>query len=294
MKINEYIINTNKIINNKNIVLISNTHISDNSNFNILYNLINNLYIINPDIILIAGNLYDADCNDIMITQKETIEFLKTLSRICKTYISYGNHELKPLINRPINLLEIYNKKAASSALLLMSAIQKLETNQKKYHLDNPIHFIGQFTNNTTLNDKDISITGINFDYHFYYNKNGKYFTQDYANYLIEEANKITDKTFNILICHNPIILNIFNDISILNKYDLILSSNNINTPTYNKIVYNKDKANIIHNHGLTIINNTNFIISNGITKHNTKERYFQRYDKNNNSNIELIKIRKK
>lgn len=297
MKINEFIIYTKKDFSNEKFAIISDIHISDNIDLNKLSQIINNLYIVNPDYILIAGDLYNADCNDIEITKKITINFLQSLSKICKVYISLGKHELEPLLNKKINDSDIHNKKAANSALLLMNSIFKLESNTKLYKLRNNINFVGQFTSHNVINNDNFTITGLNFDYNFYHHNNDNIFPYEYKDYIIKQTEKLNNNDFNILLCHEPIIIDYFHTIPELKKYDLIISSHNhgnLNSLIYNALLKNNDKLNNKYAHGLIIKNNTPFIISKGITKFHSAEGYLQRLEKNNEGNIELVKIRRK
>jgi len=89
----KYIINTNKNLN-KRICLISDIHHDVDFDAKIYDQLLIRIKNLNPDYIVISGDVLDKGCVLENINSKNMINnFIKSLGNICKTIIVMGNHD---------------------------------------------------------------------------------------------------------------------------------------------------------------------------------------------------------
>ena len=163
-EITEYNINSNKIDEKLKIVHISDLHNAKFGENNI--DLVNNINEINPDLILITGDMFDANTTDL----ENTLNFFRNLSNtnLNNIYYTPGNHE------------------AARKSYYENLKVQIKEEKLNIKILENEIETI-------TIKNNNINISGISKEYLM----NGKAFNELY--------NTINDKTlYNIVLCHYP------------------------------------------------------------------------------------------
>lgn len=253
----EYNLSSSKV-NNLRIVQLSDIHFHytfDINKFNYLVNKIKNL---NPNYICITGDFIDNGKvldNDLQFNIFK--KFLTDLSLFCKVIIIIGNHELL-----------ISDKYLQGQDL---KVIEKIKTIKDIIILNNQIY-----------NDNNINFIGFNPGYNYYNdgNKNSIKLSKIFNDFNFKIENK-----YNILLTHisRDIIDNIskFNN---LNKVDLILAGHNhggmmpyfikghIGLVSPNLKLFPKNVR------GLIKRDNTNIIISQGITRLSYKTgliRYF-------------------
>ena len=252
MKIQKYEIKTNKDIDEKRIATISNINITPYMDRTILNSIINNLILLNPTHIMIPGNLYIAKGDALTLSANKTIiiDFLKKLSDIADIYISLGRYEF-------------LNGKYKKYQQYLYNDVKSVDVFSDYYKINKPIRFLGQFTDHKIISTNDLNIVGLNQNYNE--EKCVKRLIQKYEQYLGLLEKEIDENKFNILLAHNPIIIDAYNKLEVLKKFDLILT-------TRKKSI----KNNIING-------DTSIILSNGVNSYPYKKE----------RTIEFIKIKK-
>lgn len=196
----DYVYN-NQIINDITIIHISDIHFNSKTKLKKLTKIKEEINKHNPNYIVITGDLIDSPK---VAKEKEIdilLDFLKSLSKITKTIISIGNHD-------------IFKEKD----LEFFRQIDKL----------NNIYVL----NNKEYKDDFIYISGFTLPTSYYYNLEGN----ESIDILIEHFNNHKYLTDNlpkhlpkISLIHSPIRLPENNIISILKEYDLLLSGHTHN-----------------------------------------------------------------
>ena len=232
---------------NKKIVILSDIHYYSKKDIKKLNKVLKKLEFIKPNYICIPGDLID----EAKINDKELLlEWLTKLSKICKVIISVGNHEL------------FITKKHIPT--FNTGLIEQIKNIDNIIYLDNEIY-----------NDSNINFIGITLpiDYYYKYNEDSEYFIK----YFNEKFNKIDNK-YNILLCHSPISIankEVIDKLKIGKKINLVLSGHMHGgiTPNWLKkllkgrgLISPRRKILEKNCYGLNKINNTNFVISSGIT----------------------------
>lgn len=232
---------------NKKLVVLSDIHYYNSKNLKKLNKVLIKVRNIKPDYICIPGDLLD----EAYVCEEELlINWLSELKEIAKIIIAIGNHELFvtkkhiPKINK-----ELLNKIKEINNIVL---------------LDNNIY-----------SDKGINFIGITmpFDYYYKLKEDSDYF----INYFNKQINSINDG-YNILLCHSPIAIGtnkVLENLKIGNKLNLVLSGHMHGgiTPNFLKrllkgrgIISPRRKFFEKNCYGHQKLNNTNYIISCGIT----------------------------
>lgn len=232
---------------NKKIVVLSDIHYYSKKNIKKLNKVLKKVQFINPDYICIPGDLIDeAKIND----KEYLLEWLTNLGRICKVIISVGNHELF-----------ITKKHIPTFNTGLIEQIRNIDN---IIYLDNEIYKID--------NINFIGLT-LPIDYYYKYNEDKEFF----INYFNEKFKNIDNK-YNILLCHSPICIankEVLDKLKIGSKINLVLSGHMHGgiTPNFLKKLFKgkgiiSPRRRILEKncYGFNKINNTNFVISSGIT----------------------------
>lgn len=228
---------------NTNIVLISDVHYYNIDDIKYLNKVLKKIEKLKPQYICIPGDLID-ECN--IYNEDQLINWLIRLSNIAKTIISIGNHEY--YVSRKKRIYG-FNKE-------LFYKIKKLDN---IYLLDNE----------SVIFD-EINFIGLTLPNDYYY----KYGENDSNFYTYIETVKANKKYYNILLCHSPI--NMCNK-EVINKLnvDLILCGHmhgglmpKIFRPIIKKRGLVSPLKTLFPNnvYGNIKINNTNIIITSGIT----------------------------
>lgn len=250
-----YNIETKKI-NKTKIVLLSDIHYYNKEDYFKLEMIYNSLKEIKPDYITIAGDLLD---NAYISDTNVIYSWLKDISLLATVIISIGNHDL--LVKEDFEAG--FDKK-------LFDKIDALD-------------------NVYVLNDKSLLIDNINFlgitlPASYYYE------THEPKDYLINYINnvfpKIDKDNYNILLCHSPLRIcnkEVLNSINIKNNLDLILCGHTHGgiTPEFLKPILKNiglispfRRLFFKNAYGKLKIDNTNIIISSGITKASHRNRF--------------------
>jgi len=280
MKINVFNIYTDKDITNQKLAIISDIHISYTLEQNKIDDIINTLKIINPNYILIPGNLYNVDLSVLFdFYSNKVAKFINEVSEIAEVYYIKGEKELESNILPWVLQLDNYPK--------FHSLFSKTNLSENVMHQSN-----------------NIVITGINLDKEHYQldeKKKIELFINKYNYYLNKLYTLIKDQNFNILLCHDPFIINVIDTLNQLQKFDLIITGPNHESYFSNylksitKIIkIDKEKLYPKYFKGMIEKENTHFLISQGVTKIHSDMSSIENLGCFQKGSIEVVNILKK
>lgn len=246
MKINDvyYKLDSN---NNKRIILLSDIHYFNKKIIPNLYVLLEHINKLKPNYICIAGDIVD-DKN--IIDQIHLVNWISDLAKICRVFISLGNHDF------------YYNHKPESS--YDKELFNKIDYLKDVYVLDNQVH-----------SEYGINFIGVTIP-NFYYD-NGEEEEE-----LIRFMNKrypYLSRGYNIMLIHSPYSIsdkNVFKKIRCHKKIDLVLSGHMHGGLTFNFLKKLFKGRGIIspqkgifkkYCYGRYKIDKANIIISSGVVK---------------------------
>lgn len=209
MRINEYEIKSSKNISDKKIAIVSDINIDSISKKEKLNEIIQTIDTLNPTQIVIPGNLYNA--SDKQLDIKKITDFIKELSLISEVFISYGKNEYEPF-DRKYDNLESHKKTSN-----LRQNISEFAFEISKMQ-DNPINILdNEFYGEEVVYKYDIDFSAISMNIDWYYKHNSSLdkFIELYETYLNELYYMMDECVFNVLICHNPVIIEAYKKISV-------------------------------------------------------------------------------
>lgn len=244
-----YYIETKEV--NKKILLLTDIHYYQSKDMKKLNNVLKAIKEEDFDYICISGDFIDiGNIKDMDLF----IKWLKELASIKKVFMSIGGHDI---IRDKKSLEYYYNDELYT----------KIKNIDNLYLLDNEVYV-----------DDNIRFIGLTLplDYYYKYKENSNYFKR----YVNNTFGVFDDDKYNILLCHTPVPLtNIdsYEDIKLLKNVPLILSGH-----THAGIVpkfmrgfmkgrgfFSPHKGKLFpkDSYGMIERNNTNIVISSGITK---------------------------
>lgn len=300
MKIKEYNLDSSKDIQDKRLAVVSDLHISSHTNSANLQSVLKTVSSLHPTEIVMPGDLYNA--SDKALNKNENIfivlDFLDELAKIADVFISFGNSELEPWSpNNPIN-----EGKIANSALSLMNKLSSIHFGKKYYQIKRGYTFLGQFTTHLETRKDDIDFSALNPDYDYYHKTSDciKDLIDKYETYLQYLASNLNPKAFNVLLMHDPLIIEAFERLDGLKAFDLVISGHNHGGlfPQSLKPLFrlmpsiNMDKLYPKYIKGMIRKETTNFIVSEGVTKFHSSMQKLESLEKFHEGTIELIKIK--
>ena len=248
----DYLYNKN-IINDITLIHISDIHFNSKTKIQKLNNIIKEIQLQKPNYIVITGDLIDSPK---VTKEKEIINllnFLKSLSKIAKTLIAIGNHDV--FKEKDYQFFKEINK------------------------LDNII-----VLDNKAYKDDYIYISGFTLPTSYYYNLDGKESIDTLLEHLNKHQNllkKLPTYIPKVSLIHSPIRLPEEKILNILKEYDLLLSGHTHNgmVPKFLSKLFKKNQGIIAPRKGLfpkvargkleiNMFNKTiTIIINGGITK---------------------------
>ena len=209
-------------------------HVSDFHNKNFHGRLINKMKEINPDIIVITGDLIDRRRTNLKVAE----EFIKKAVKTAPTYYVSGNHE---------QLSEHYTK---------------LKEILKKYNV------INMDDSYITLNKKGgkIGLTGVAAPVQIKNEKDEKFMDNDsYIKNILENLSQNSHADFNILIAHRPEQIHIYKEFD----FDLIFSGHahggQIRIPFVGGILSPNQGFFPKYSEGIHKENSTSMVVSRGL-----------------------------
>ena len=231
----------------KKIAVLSDIHYYSISDIKKLNRVLEKVRLLKPDYICMPGDIVD----EAKVNNSEClIEWISNLASICKVIIGYGNHEL--FITK--DHIPDINKE-------LMKKIKKIKN---VILLDDNIY-----------SENNINFIGITLPFEYYYKR-----AEDkelFINYFNSKFSNVDNK-YNILLCHSPICIGtkeVLDKLKIGSKLNLVLSGHMHGgiTPNFLKkilkgrgIISPRRKLFEKNCYGHNKINNTDFVISSGIT----------------------------
>lgn len=287
MKNKEFIIYSDLIKKDANIAVVSDLHFNSAMSNEKLDEIVELLKKLGPTQIAIPGDIYDPMMGSETYKIDDRIRFQKFIKQICSiadVYYTLGN----------IDQLDLYSNDFSKKMLTRL-----------------PDNFVTTIGNGNLINlpDYNMCITGINLDKDLYkYDEQIriKLIKTHYYEYLMGIKNMLKDQTYNVFLCHDPLIIDVLRDIhrkDFDNIINLIISGHNhggmfpnwakpfvklmgldmqMAYPTYIKGKYS---------YGL---NTGQMIVSEGITKYNSYSGGLQRFEKHHEGTVENIRILKR
>jgi len=253
-----YIFISDKVKKNKKYVMLSDLHSVHFGKNN--QRLINKIIEINPDAILIAGDMYTAVKGE---NTQIAIDLVKSLAEKFKIYYANGNHEMKTRERRDEFgfVYDEYMEKLIASGVAII--------------------------NNTSdvLEEDNVKITGLDLPFEFYQKFKSVRADKDFLNNLIGIAD---DSKLNLLIAHNP---EYFEDY-INWGADLVVSGHYhgglMRLPIIGGVISPRYKLFPKYDYGEFVIGNSKMVLSCGLGTHTLPVRIF------NPGEISVIEIKKK
>lgn len=283
MKTRQYKMYSNKIDSSKNVAICSDLHLSGKTPKKTIVKVLDTLQEIKPTHIVVPGDLYDV-CYE-TITQKEDIvtEFINEATSIADVFYVKGNIEQRSML-LPYGLY--YNK-------------------NPRFHLLCEETFDGK---DKYVNYDDVNISAIKLPMSFYYfseEEKCAILLERYNKYLEKLSKYCGSKNFNILLCHDPIIvraLKLYQKDHLQLNFDLIVSGHNHGGlfPYWMKAILEYSGVDIeraypTYTKGmLTTGDNQAVVVSEGITKFHSGFGKLQLLEKFHEGTIEYVKVLKK
>lgn len=281
LKKQEYIITTNKFIDNKTIAVVSDFHINKEMNNKKIYKVLDTLHDIKPTHIVIPGDLYNVDRLTIREVPNNKVSlFIKDATDIADVYYVKGNIEEKSDL-LPYHL---YNNR------------------NRKFHLlceENYDFFNKKNGKVEVVKENDINIAGIRLPKDFYdrdeFTKK-KILLSKYKKYLESISNQCGKDKFNVLLCHDPIIKGVLDILD--TDFDLVISGHNhggifprILKGPLKVLGVDTSKAYPTYTKGIYSCGEGSMMVSKGITKFHPKMGSVKHLEKFHNGTIETIKV---
>ena len=284
----EYTLCSSKVKSDKNIAIVSDLHISENMPKKRLTEVLDTLDDIDPTHIVIPGDLYNVDMST--IGEEKVTNFMNSASEIADVFYVKGNTEdMGSILNYRIlpNGLEKNDN----------SRIHILCENQKGYQTKVAKH-------------NELSIAGIRLPEEFYRLSESEKVTMllsRYDKYLDRLLKQCGEKSYNILLCHDPIIrdmillMEAIRD-SKISTFDLVISGHNHGGMFPESLrplikLFSKDitKYYPTYTDGLMRCgNNGLMIVSEGITKYHSEMGVLEHLERYHEGTIENVRILKK
>lgn len=280
MKKNEYVLYNSKVVSNKNIAIVSDLHISENTPNKKLEEVLDTLDDIHPTHIVIPGDLYNVDTST--ICENKVTNFVEDMTSIAETFYVKGNTE-------------------DMGSILNMSIFPNGIKENKKFHIlgedEKIVHYDG------------INITGIKIPEELYKKEEKRKMIElltKYEEYLNRISKKCGDKDYNILLCHDPIMFEVLKIIEGINgnalNIDLLVAGHNhggmfpkVLKPIINPFTNDINKYYPSYVNGLWETDtNNHMIVSEGVTKYHSEMGILENLERFHNGTIENVRILKK
>ena len=180
LEVTKYVVENKKVpkeFDGYNIVQISDLHsklFGENNK-----KLIQKIKSLNPDIVVVTGDLIDGENNNYNVA----LDFLKEISKLYRVYYIIGNHEQKSLIKKYKDEYKDYFNKL------------------------HQIDFVNLDNNKVEIvkGDSNINLYGLTVPYSCYkYLFDNQETTSIDINFLEEKLGKVDREQFNILLAHTP------------------------------------------------------------------------------------------
>ena len=180
LEVTKYVVENKKVpkeFDGYNIVQISDLHsklFGENNK-----KLIQKIKSLNPDIVVVTGDLIDGENNNYNVA----LDFMKEISKLYRVYYIIGNHEQKSLIKKYKDEYKDYFNKL------------------------HQIDFVNLYNNKVEIvkGDSNINLYGLTVPYSCYkYLFDNQETTSIDIDFLEEKLGKVDREQFNILLAHTP------------------------------------------------------------------------------------------
>ena len=280
MKRKQYTIYSDKIDSSKNIAVCSDLHLNENTSKKKISEVLETLDEIKPSHIVIPGDLYDVCHSTIEVKNDIVTDFINEATDIADVYYVKGNIEQRSML-LPYGL----------------------------YYNNNP-HFHLLCENTPSGKDKiiynnDVNVSAIKLPLDFYYlneEERCKALMERYNKYLEKLSKYCGTKNFNVLLCHDPIIvkaLQLYQKEHGNLNFDLIISGHNHGGlfPYWLKSVFEFSGADMerlypTYTKGIFETNYNQYtIVSEGVTRFHSGFGKLQFLEKCHEGTIENVKV---
>lgn len=281
LKKQEYIIATDKFIDNKTIAVVSDFHINGEMKNKKIYEVLDALHKIKPTHIVIPGDLYNVDIRTIQEVPKNIVSlFIKDATDIADVYYVKGNMEEE----NDLLPYHLYINK------------------NKKFHLlceENYDYLNKKYSKVEVAKAKDINIAGIRLSQDIYEANEAtkkKILLSRYKEYLENISNQCGKDKFNVILCHDPIIKEVLDILD--TNFDLVISGHN-HGGMFPKMLkgplkvlgVDTAKAYPTYTKGIHSCGNGSLIVSEGITKFHPEMGSIKFLETFHKGTIETIKV---
>lgn len=274
MRINNYEIESKKnmvSISDKTIAIVSDIQINNNTTEEKIESVIETVKNIRPTEIIIPGNLYNIDKNSEYFDERnaeKVKKLLKKLSKLAEVFVSYGNKELE---------LEEVGLKEESRKI--RKDINEFAYDHTKYCANSINVFDNIFYCEELIYNYDMYLCSLISEFDFYEEakKSIDKFIELYESYLVQLTNMMDQNLFNVLICHNPIIIEAYEKMSVLKRFDLVICGNK------QGYIFNRYKSGLIRQ------GKTDFLVCDTVTKDHLSDKILRQ-----EGAIDVVKIKRK
>ncbi len=181
------------------------------------------------DMIFLVGDIIDSTKTlDNKETKENIINFIDTLSKYAKVYLSFGCHDESNYIRK--NLQKTY---ALNDAIN-----ENLKENKQIFYEENKTYKLDEF--------KTVTIINPSFNYAMDRDKTSNIINQEVQKYSY--LKKLDKNKYNILLCHYPNFAFHLNKAGLLDNIDLVISGHNHNGMTQLRILPLEKILNLLGN----------------------------------------------
>ncbi|MBE6156256.1 MAG: hypothetical protein E7161_00715 [Firmicutes bacterium] len=279
MKIKNHEYFTSKNVSEKTLAIASDIHLSETTNIKDTLELLDTLDRIKPTHILLPGDLYNVDSSFQIESSNIADEFIKFASRIAPIIYVRGNSELKSDF-LPCSF-------SRNSQLHVLNSSNSLNVGTK---------YMASFG--------DMNIAGIDLPLDFYGLTEDEKVTlllNKYQVYIRNIARLCQQSDFNILLCHDPIIIKIADELKALSNFDLVVSGHNhgglvpdVLKPIFKLLGADLDKLYPTFRKGVVEKQNTKYLISEGVTKFHAEFGGLAKLERFHEGSIDVVRVLKK
>lgn len=283
----EYTMDSSKVSEDKNIAICSDMHINEKTPDRKIDDVLQTLADIKPTHIVIPGDLYDVDMDDMSSLYERVSQFVEDATEIADVFYVKGNVEQKSGL-LPYRLYNNHNP---------------------KFHLLCERNLDGKYR---YIKNDGINVAGIKPPLDFYKlseTERVKILLFQYRKYLEKLSRCCGTKDFNILLCHDPIIAaaKYFSEILAADgkwdynfNFDLVISGHNHGgiwpdwmIPLFKLMGANMDLCYPTFTKGMLDIghNGEKMVISEGITKFHSDFGRLQMLERFHEGTIENVRV---
>jgi len=291
MERKEYKVYTNKVDSEKNIAIVTDMHISDDTPVEKLVNTLDTLSDIKPTHIVMPGDLYDVDVTTIF--GGKVTSFINDATDIAPVFYVKGDSE---------------DRGALYSMKMLPKGLEKGQN--KRFHILNEEN--REFSGNSYYYDS-INFTGLKLPKEFYglseFNK-ARFILNHYKSYLEEMSKKmeiLKNKgydAFSLLLCHDPAIIDAITHYNLTEdeqlNFNLMISGHNHGGIYPNSLrplfkMAGKGSLYPSYTDGIHCTGDEQYgIVSEGITKYPAGMGIMSNFERFHEGTIENVRVLKK